>query len=357
MHVCLHEARHDGASSRIDDAGQARRTNVADSDDAAVANEHVTVDDAIARIASDDRAAAKERLHAALSTRRVTLTLASMPTKTKKRAAAKTGSAKLSVPRNAAPSVSAAERLLAMWPPLGEAHREAFRQLVPDAECEALGDKTKSDAVLREAIAWCKAIDAALRAHPYALRRYGPPRFVWLVECVVALEEAVRAQRTRGGGARQRMLDRSTSRARDAHADLVTALEVIAIARPDALTRIAEASKDVASPAGLGRGLRVLADLADELGRSYEPRTRALVASVTLRAEDAHAARAAAAEVEAAAQPAAAADAGGDTALTNRVEGRVLAELRFAKQIFDRVRERAPFVPKLAPGPGTRAAI
>ncbi len=280
-----------------------------------------------------------------------------MPTKTKKRGAAKASSAKPTASRKSAPPASAVERILATWPPLGEAHREAFRQLVPDAECEALGDKTKSDAVLREAAAWCKAIDGALRAHSYALRRYGPPRFVWLVECVVALEEAVRAQRTRGGDARHRMLDRAIARARDTHADLVTALEVIAIARPDALTRIAEASKDVSSPTGLARGLGMLADLADELGRSYEPRTRALVASVTLRAEDAHAARAAAAEVEAASQPRAAAATGGDTALTNRIEGRVLAELRFAKQMFDRVRERAPFVPRLAPGPGTRAAI
>jgi len=272
-----------------------------------------------------------------------------------KKKAAKSA-AKAATPKAKSVTPSAAERILASWPSLGEAHRAAFRQLVPDEECDALGAQTKSDAVLRDALAWCKAIDAALRKHPYELRRYAPPRFVWLVECVVALDEAVRAQKTRGGAARERLLARATERARDALADLVTALEVVAAGRPDAATKIAEATAD-ASVAGLAKGLRALADLADELGRSYDPRTRALVASVTLRAEDAHAARAAAAELEAAALPETTADDRGDTAPTNRIEGRVLAELRFAKRMFDRVRERAPHVPRLTPGSGTRAVL
>lgn len=281
----------------------------------------------------------------------------SKPAKSKpaKSKPAKSKLAKVTLASSKGAAPSAAERILATWPPLGEAHREAFRQLVPDAECEELGEKTKSDAVLREAIAWCEAIDGALRAHPYAMRRYGPPRFVWFVQCVGALEEAVRAQSSRAGSARDRVIERATARARDAHADLVTALEVVANGRPDALTKIADASAD-SSPAGLARGLRSLADLADELGRSYEPRTRALVASVTLRAEDAHGARAAAAELESAVQPGAV-DATGDSALTNRIEGRVLAEMRFAKRMLDRLRARAPSVPRLVAGAGTRAVV
>ena len=253
---------------------------------------------------------------------------------------------------------SAVQELLAGWPPLVEAHREAFRHVTPDAECDALGAKTKSAHVLREAVAWCKAIDRALRDHGFALRRYGPPRFVWFLECVLALDEAVRYQRTTTGSAdaRRRGYERALAGARDVYADLMVALEVVAAGRADSEQRLAAATITFDDPAALVTALRALAELADELGRAYDDRTRALVASVTLRAEDAHAARAAATTIEAAAEQLRAAPAtrAGDLPNTNRIEGRVLAEMRFAKRMFDRVRERNARVPRLVPGPGTR---
>ena len=251
-----------------------------------------------------------------------------------------------------------APRILAAWPVLGEMHREAFRSLATTADCEALGARTDSAAVLKDAQAWAQAIDAALRAHPFELRRYGAPRFVWFVECVRALEDAIESQRGDNGHGHKRHVERALARAREVQADLVTALEVVAQGRPDAERRLADASKDVTSAAGLASGLRALADLADELGRAYDPRTRALVASVTLRAEDAHAARDAAAALEVATRaPAPGGAPLSDLPTTDRVEGRVVYEMRFAKQIFDRVRARSPYIPALVPGTGTRGVL
>jgi hypothetical protein len=227
--------------------------------------------------------------------------------------------------------------LLAGWPPLAEAHRDAFRALVDDGECERLGKKTKSAAVLKEATAFCKTIDRALRAQPFALRRYGAPRFAWMLECVHALEDAVLADATPGA--------RAMAHARRVHADLVLALEIVASGNAGAAKRL-EAAKGSVD----GRSLRALAELADELGRSDDLRTRALVASVTLRADDAHAARAAAAALEAAP------NGKHDSAETDRVEGRVLAEMRFAKRMFDRVRASNRNVPAIKLGKAASSA-
>jgi hypothetical protein len=132
--------------------------------------------------------------------------------------------------------------------------------------------------------------------------------------------------------------------AKDLHADLATALEIVSAGRDDVKDRIATASQDVSTPSALASGLRSLADLADELGRSYDPKTRALVASVTLRAEDAHAARGAAAALDA---PSSITATSSDLPATDRIEGRVLAEMRFARSLWERVRARVPAVPAL----------
>jgi hypothetical protein len=270
--------------------------------------------------------------------------------------------AKTAAVRTRAEKPSIVRLLLRSWPPLGQPHRDAFLALVSDAECEVLGGRTKAEAVLKESEEWAPVIDRALRDFGYELRRYAPVRFVWLLECVRALEDAVRAQKAASydEGELRRALDRAVLEGRDVLEDLVVALEVVATGRPDGERRVHAARAGIDEPEALTASLRAAADLADEYGQSYEMKTKALVASVALRAEDAHAARASAAQIEAAIaalSAGAGATAAEDLPSTNRVEGRVLAEMRFVKRMFDRARDADPRLPPLAAGPGTRAVV
>lgn len=261
-----------------------------------------------------------------------------------------------------APAPSIARTLLRSWPPLGEAHRQAFRSLASEQECERLGERTKSEAVLREASAWAPVVDRALRDFPYELRRYAPARFVWFLESVRGLEDATQLQASGAEDASnpQRSLNRAVLEARGILADLAVALEVVATGRPDGVRRVEAAHAAINDAAQLPDALRAVADLADEYGQSYDMTTKALVASVALRAEDAHAARNAASRIDAAKAALATGtrvEGEEDLPNTNRNEGRVLFEMRFVKRMFNRAREVNPRIPGLSPGPGTRIAF
>lgn len=265
--------------------------------------------------------------------------------------------AKRSSPRKA-PAHDGLQPLLSAWPPLSEVHRDAFRSLLGEEEAEALGNRTVAEKVLADVQRWAPVIDRALRDHPYELRRYGAPRFVWMLECANRLDEAVTSQQVASSSpeGQRRALARAEARATDVLEDLATATSVVAASQPPVAEKIA-AARSLADGGDAVSALRALADVADELGRSYDQRTRALVASVGLHSEDAASARAASAALEAAKNPTAGAGSKEDLPTTNRIEGRVLSEMRFAKAMFDRARARDPRIPVLEAGPGTRSVL
>ena len=87
--------------------------------------------------------------------------------------------------------------LLADLPRLTDAERAAFRAQFTDEQCAALGDRTKSGAVQKDAFGWAKVMHSTLRAHPHAVRRYGATRLAWFVECLRGLETALKPERGR----------------------------------------------------------------------------------------------------------------------------------------------------------------
>ena len=108
------------------------------------------------------------------------------------------------------------------------------------------------------------------------------------------------------------------------------------------------------------RSLTALADLAESWQERPTDAAKALVASVELSPCDVEAARAAAKALLAAAseEP----QSSGrisvrDLPTVNRAEGRVLLEMRIAMRFFERAHRENSIVPKLVPGPATRAVL
>jgi hypothetical protein len=271
----------------------------------------------------------------------------------RKRTAAKKARAR------AGSDVEVAARLLADLPRLTDADRDAFRGQFTDAQCDEIGGKTKSAAVLREAKAWAQIIQRALRTSPHALRRYGETRFAWLVECIRALEAAIEKQSSDARSANTTAMDLDLARiaAFSVRNDLRDTLTILAGA--DAKERDALASTLSAGDDDRGHvaALHALADLADWWLKRDDPRAKTLVTSVSLGAADVEAARSAAAELATAANIDTVTTSTRDTPSVDVAEGRVLLEMKTAMGVFGRARETTKAVPALVPGAGTRSAI
>jgi hypothetical protein len=254
-----------------------------------------------------------------------------------------------------------AMQLLSDLPRLTDADRAAFRAQFSDSQCDEIGARTQAVDVNEEALAWAEKMHGALKRHPHALRRYGATRFAWFVECIRALESS--------------LLDQDLERSRSAPMDMGLDLARIAAFSvrndlKDTLTMLAgsDASEkeSVARALGINEGdealvatLRGLADLAEWWLRREDARAKTLVASVSLGESDVEAARSAARELAQAANLAPLPDDANarDAASVNRIEGRVLLEMSIAMTVFARAHGQTPAVPRLIPGPATRAVL
>jgi hypothetical protein len=254
--------------------------------------------------------------------------------------------------------------LLADLPRLTDAERAAFRAQFTDEQCAALGDRTKSGAVQKDAFGWAKVMHSTLRAHPHAVRRYGATRLAWFVECLRGLETAIEEQSVARDEASASGLgvDLARTAALAVRNDLRDTLTILAGAdthEKESVTRALEAHDGASEDAALAKSLRALAELAEKwLGR-HDEGARALVASVSLSRADVDAARTAADELF----HASAADAGHrhdtqhDAPSTNVAEGRLLEEMRLAMHVFARAHDTNRAVPKLVPGSGTKNVL
>ncbi len=251
--------------------------------------------------------------------------------------------------------------LLAALAPLTNAQRTAFHRQHAASRCDALGARTKSLGVVKDASDWAPTIHKALAKFPTDLRRYGPARFAWLLECVLALVDARAAQEADGGAApaAKAALDRARGAARDARRDLVEALETLGAGDAEteaAIARAVAAGGDDEAQAG---ALAALAGAARGwIGRA-DAESKALVASVGLTIGEVDSAENAAGELGAAvgSKTLAGRLEFRDSAAVNRAEGRVVCEMRLAMRLFASAHERNKLVPKLTPGPGTRAVL
>lgn len=253
------------------------------------------------------------------------------------------------------------DELLADLPRLTDDARAAFRGQLTDAQCAALGQKTRSALVVREALDWAAIMHAAIAAQPHALRRYGATRLSWFVECVRELERAILAQQAIRSQTHAVGLgvDLARTAAMAVRNDLRETLQILAGAdarEKDAVARALESDRD---DEGLARSLHALGDLAGGWLARHDAVATTLVASVSLSRGDVESAHTAADELSGAI----AADAGApvdslrDASAVNVAEGRVLAEMRLARGVFERAHEGNRKVPRLIPGAGTRNVV
>lgn len=259
---------------------------------------------------------------------------------------------------------SVVDELLEDLPPLSIVEREAFRALFDDAQCQALGGRTDAAQVRAEAAAWAEIIDEALKAHPNALRRYAPARFAFFLEQVRDLGRAIVAQRRRGKDPSESarwLLDLQRVAALSVRDELLSVLRLLAGGNARERELLAFAAGGAETDEALADSLEGLATHAHKWLERRDPQTLALVASVSLRESDVDAGRSAEMALRDALKlaqtPAAAAAADVDLPTTDRVEGRVLLEMRVAMSVFAKAREKNHLVPRLVPGAGTRKIL
>lgn len=254
-----------------------------------------------------------------------------------------------------APAMSFAVRVLGQLPALDSKLREAFRASFSDEQCDAWGERTKADAVQREAEKWLATLHATLKKGPVA--GYSQRRLAWLCELIVALEDE-RSLKADGPdldvarGARASAMQVAVRH----RANLLARLRLLAGGRDDLAVQISARSGGARTPQAVRDSLTGLIDLGTLWRRD---------AQLLLLADDADlsAARLSAAfdalENLSRADVASydASSGAGDSAAVNRIEGRVLRELRHAQAAFELARENGQAVPVLVAGPAIRAAF
>jgi hypothetical protein len=247
------------------------------------------------------------------------------------------------------------------WPPLSDAQRAAFAARYSDAQCEEIGKRTKSDGVLRDALAWLPAMAKTLQKSPEAVRRYGQERFVWLLECVRALasERACQLADAAGDDIWRAKAADAEGVARAARSELLATLVELADGNPAAQEALHAASGTADRPEQVVSSLLALGDIGRYWLSQAHSAAEVLVESVGLTLAEVKAAEAAA---EALAEACSDRDDEGrvvlrDAPFVNRAEGRVLLEMQAAMRVFGYARERNKQITKLTPGPATRAAL
>ena len=278
--------------------------------------------------------------------------------------------AKKPAPAKAAPPAKAAKKsvvttMLAALPPITDVERSAFSAQYRDEQCDALGSKTKSELVFKDALAFATTMFEALQKNPRLVRRYGVSRLAWFLECLAELDRA-RAEQGGGKGGDAVVLrataEQSMGVARAVHDDLASTLETLIGGHDVDRAALHQAKVDAGSPARMIDSLSALAKIGDAWLRRTDGESKALVASVDLTRGDVDLAWATAAALKDASDRATGKRASGhDSQPVNRVEGRVLLEMRLAMRAFDAARTANggvnKAIPNLVPGAGTRSVL
>lgn len=254
-----------------------------------------------------------------------------------------------------------ATKTLATLPALTPAAREAFAQQTTPAERAQLGGQTKSAGVLRDAGAWLAVMTRALEKYGASIR-YGEGRVAFFCEAILTLDEAMSSARGARTGALVSNARRNAAmrQARAVRDDLLPALAQVTRGTSVA-AQIDDVERDLLHDDQLAIALGKLADVLEaELSRAAkDPKAKARLDGATLTAADLARARGVQAALGAAGLERA--EAGrtqhNDPPEVNAAEGTLLAEMRVAKKAFDAAHAQLATVPRLVPGPATRAVL
>jgi len=247
-------------------------------------------------------------------------------------------------------------KLLLGLAPITDALREQFRSQRSEASCETLGKNTSSVGVYREAGQFAAIMHKSLAAHGVTKIGYGYGMLVWYLETTGALGAEVTRQQARNKATStvsltgQVSLDVARERRNTIHGRVESVVEGNATLE----ARFAAVRGGVANEAELIQSLENSAGFAEELlaekaALSAEfGLTLAIVASARTAAANAKAQRTDR-SMEGVAKL-------NDDAATNRVEGRVLFEMRRAMRIFNKAAEQG-FGARLVPRPATQHVL
>ncbi len=265
---------------------------------------------------------------------------------------AKTTSKKAAVK---APAMSLAVKVLGELPALDSKLRAAYRASFTEEQCEAWGERTKAEAVQREAEKWLATMHATLKKGPVS--GYSQRRLAWVAELLVAMED----ERARQGseadldvarGARSSAM-KVASRSRS---DLLARLRLVAGGREDLAAEISARSGTAKTPQHVRDGLTGLIALGSQW--RHDPALLLLADDADLSDARLSAAYDALENLSRTDEASFDVSSGAaDSASVNRVEGRLLRELRHAQAAFELARENGQPAPVLVAGPGIRAAF
>lgn len=267
----------------------------------------------------------------------------------KKKAAPKAKAA----PAKKAPPPSVAVQTLSSLPALTGKLRMAYRAAFSDEQCDAWGEKTKAENVVKEAHKFIATMARSLKDNTDST--YSRRRLTYLTELVVLLEDEI--SKTTNNELHELRSVRSATLevANNARKDLARRLRALAGGQQGVLKEIANVSPaSDKSPSDVQDSLTATIDLAQKLRRNDTMEALADDVGLTeARLNSAYAALEALTGAGDVSLNAAAYE--GDAPSVNRIEGRVLREMRLAQRLFNEAREAKVNVPSLIAGPSLKA--
>jgi hypothetical protein len=267
-------------------------------------------------------------------------------------AAKKKSPAKKSTPKAAPVRKSVAVKTLSSLPALTGKLRMAYRAAFSDEQCDAWGQKTKAENVVKEAEKFVATMARSLKDHTDSA--YSRRRLTYLCELVVLLEDEI-AKTTQDELSELRSVRSAVLEvANNARRDLARRMRAIAGGQQHLLAevaRVAPASEQSASDVqdsltatiDLAQKIRrndVMEALADDVGLTEARLNSAYAALEALTGSGDVTLNAAAYE--------------GDAPSVNRIEGRVLREMKLAQRLFNEAREAGNNLPTLVAGPSLK---
>lgn len=244
---------------------------------------------------------------------------------------------------------------------LTDAQRAAFDRQCSAEKADEWGARTKARNVLADAERFARVMHAALAA-PRGGLGYRKPRFRYFLEGILALREATEKDQGKGRtvGVAQATAEKARETALLSREMLIERLRAFAEGDEVRSGKITTALGGTKDDDATLRSLKALLGVATDWLASPDPLDQAMADAAGLDAEmvaDAEAARAALSGARATSVGEGPKAAARDSAETNRIEGRVLFEMRYAMRLFEAAHGRDALSPRLIPSTGTRHVL
>ena len=273
----------------------------------------------------------------------------------KKAAPAKRPSAAKGAAKEAAKKApeSVAVKTLGTLPALTGKLRAAYRAAFTDEQCDAWGEKTKAENVVKEAEKFVATMSRSLKDGLDVT--YSRRRLTFLCELLVLLEDEVEHTRDKSSADLRSTRSAALAVANNARKDLARRLRALAGGQQRILQDIAAvAPPSDRSPSDVQDSLTATIDLALKLRRNELMEALANDVGLTEeRLNNAYSSLEALAGASSVSLNAGAYE--GDAPSVNRIEGRVLREMKLAQRLFNESRDAGVNVPALVAGPSLNA--